>query len=319
MGKKDRNQRKKKDRQDRLRRAKHRQHYGPNAGFDGGPADELELPPETATERLLWERSRRPSLLGRLRVLLFGRSEPSPRDRAQELAFDALEAADPTAAVDLARQALALDPDCSDALYVLALDAGTPAERLRFLERAVEAAGRTLGGPLYIEANRGHFWGLLETRPYMRSRAALADVLRGEGRVDEAVRHYAALLDLNPNDNQGLRDVLLGCYLRAGDLDGARGLLGRYAEEPGAVFGYGRVLERFLSGDPAGAADALREARRQNPHVEAYLTGRKRLPAQQPAYCSPGDENEAVHCAIYLLDPWARHPEAVAWLKGRPA
>jgi len=312
MGKKDREQRKKKDRQDRIRRAKHRRHHGPGPADE--PDDELELPPETATERRLWEMSRRPSLLGRLRGLLFGRAEPQPRDRAQELAFDALEAADPTAAADLARQALALDPDCSDALYVLALDVGTPAERLRLLGQAVEAAERTLGGQ-YVEANQGHFWGLLETRPYMRARAALADVLRGAGRVDEAARHYAALLDLNPNDNQGLRDVLLGCYLRAGNLDGARGLLGRYAEEPGAVFGYGRVLERFLSGDPSGAEAALHEARRWNPHVEAFLTGRRRLPGRQPAYCSPGDENEAIHCATYLLDAWVRYPEAVAWLR----
>lgn len=315
MGKRDREQRKKKDRRDRIRRAKHQQHYGPEAG----PDDELELPPETATERMLWEWSRRPSLFGRLRGLLFGRPESSSRDRAQELAFDALEDADPVAAVALARRALALDPDCSDALYVLALDARTPAERLRLLGQAVAAAERTLGGPQYIEANRGHFWGLLETRPYMRARAALADVLRGEDRVDEAVRHYAALLDLNPNDNQGLRDVLLGCYLRTGDLDGARGLLARYAGEPGAVFGYGRVLERFLSGDPAGAADALQEVRRWNLHVEAYLTGRRRVPGVQPGYYTPGDENEAVHCAAQLLDAWVRHPEAVAWLKGRPA
>lgn len=316
MGKHDRDRRRKKERQDRIRRARHRRHHG--SGPTDDPADELELPPETATERMLWEWSRRPSLLGRLRGLLFGRSEPSPRDRARELAFDALEATDPAAAADLARRALALDPDCSDALYVLALDARTPAERLRLLEQAIAAAERTLGGQ-YIEANRGHVWGLLETRPYMRARAALADVLRGEGRVDEAARHYAALLDLNPNDNQGLRDVLLGLYLRAGDLAGAGGLLVRYDEDPGAVFGYGRVLERFLSGDPAGAADALREARRWNPHVEAYLTGRKRLPAVQPAYCSPGDENEAVHCAAQLLDAWARHPEAVAWLRKQPA
>jgi tetratricopeptide (TPR) repeat protein len=153
----------------------------------------------------------------------------------------------------------------------------------------------------------------------MRARAALADILRGESRLSEAISHYEALLDLNPNDNQGLRDVLLGCYFLTDNLEGVRRLLEQYAEDGSAIFAYGRVLERFLAGDLEGADEARQQAHEANRHVEGYFTGRKRLPRRPPEWCSPGDENEAVHCATYLADAWRRHHGAVVWLGGRQA
>ena len=325
MGKNDRKQRKRKERRERLRREKHLRHYGPGGpddvdddeDLDDGPEGlGLELPSEAAVERSL---RGGPSLLGRLLGWLPGAQRAgTAQDQAQELAYDAMdamEAADPDRATELARQALTLHPGCSDALYVLALNAArSREEQIEVLERAVAAAERRLGGPPYFEENRGYFWGILETRPYMRARAALADILRGEGRLAEAIGQYEALLGLNPNDNQGLRDVLLGCYFMADDVEGVRRLLERYAEDSGAVFAYGRVLERFLAGDLEGAARARQEARGANARVEGYLTGRKRLPRYPPDWCSPGDENEAVHCAFYLADAWRRHAKALAWL-----
>jgi tetratricopeptide (TPR) repeat protein len=327
MARKDRKQKKKMERQERLRKEKHLRHYGPGGFFlelppeeadDEAGAFDLELPPETASERMLRNMTRGGGLLGRLRSLLPGGRHPDDnREQAQELAYDAMEAAEPGEASDLARRALDLDPDCTDALYTLALNAArSRGEQIQLLEQAVAAAERNLGGPGYFEENKGHFWGLLETRPYMRARAALADILRGEGRPGAAIGHYEALLDLNPNDNQGLRDVLIGCYFLADDLGGVRRLLQQYEGEFSAVFNYARVLERFLSGDREGAARARQEARAENPHVEAFLLGKKKLPRRLPDYVQFGHETEAIHCAVYLGEAWQRQPQALSWLKG---
>lgn len=54
----------------------------------------------------------------------------------------------------------------------------------------------------------GHFWGLLETRPYLRTRLGLAHALWTAGRRAEAVQHLQDMLRLNPNDNQGVRYTL---------------------------------------------------------------------------------------------------------------
>ena len=47
----------------------------------------------------------------------------------------------------------------------------------------------------------------------MRARLNLAGLLRAVGLEQDAITHFEALLELNPNDNQGVRDLLLGSYL----------------------------------------------------------------------------------------------------------
>jgi tetratricopeptide (TPR) repeat protein len=238
-----------------------------------------------------------------------------PAGRAQDLAYQAMEQPDSAGAARLARQALELDPNCVDALTTLAgINARSEADLIMLLQEAVAAGERGLGADA-IKNSEGHFWGLVTTRPYMRARAALAEVLQKAGRWSEAIGHFEALLGLNPNDNQGNRDPLLGCYLAAGNLDKARQLMDQYADCAMAVFAWGAVLERFLAGDLPAAASALKKARTANRHVEAYLTGAQRIPQKLPQSYQLGDKNEAIRAADVLLDAWRRHPEAARWLK----
>ncbi len=208
-----------------------------------------------------------------------------------------------------------LDPDCVDALVAKAqVTSRSREELLAGLQKAVQAGERTLG-PEYFKNNRGRFWGLLETRPYMRARAELAETLWFLGRRGEAIGHYEALLDLNPNDNQGIRDILLGCYFEVDDLEGVRKLLKQYQGDSSAIFRWSGVLERFLSGDFEEAAKERKEAQGANPYVEAYLTGRKWVPLHVPDYYSPGKESEAIHCVSSFGKAWLRHSKALEWLE----
>jgi len=238
----------------------------------------------------------------------------SLQEEAQELAYRAMEAPTRARALTLAQQALAKDPDCVDALVTLAAASARSVEDLiAGLEKAVSAGEGSLGGK-YFEENKGHFWGILETRPYMRARQQLADLLLDVGRVTEAIHHFEALLALNPNDNQGVRDILLGCYLAGDDLDGTRRLLREYNEDDSAVFNWGRTLEGVLSGDFKGAERSLEHARNHNRFVELYLTGKKKLSRAMPDSYSFGSEEEALISMECLGDAWATHPEALIWL-----
>jgi len=242
------------------------------------------------------------------------RGRNDKRAQAQDLAYEAMESRDPEKAAALAVKAVALDPHCVDALTILAQVAS--ADRNELIENirvTVQAGERDLGREFFQE-NRGHFWGLLETRPYMRARAYLAELLLAEGRSGDATREYEELLGLNPNDNQGLRYPLLGCYLAAGNLAGVRRLFQEYEDEGSAMFTWARVLERYLAHDATGAAAALKDAREANAHVEKYLTGRKPMPAKLPGYYGMGDESEAVICADAIGVAWRQNPQAVDWL-----
>ena len=236
------------------------------------------------------------------------------KDEAQQIAFDAMEAETETDARKLAKRALRLDPDCVDALVLINdLDAPTPKARIEGLKKAVEAGERALGAR-FIQENKGHFWLLLETRPWMRALDRLASDLKEAGLNLDAIGIYERLLELNPNDNQGVRDPLLGVYLTVGDLKGAAKLLKNYEDDALANFAWGRVLERFLAGDRAGAKAALEIARAANHHVEHYMTARKPLPKEPPEMYSPGSEEEAVLLLRNLGGAWAAHKDAALWL-----
>ena len=240
--------------------------------------------------------------------------EADAKNEAQQFAFDAMEAENDTQARKLAKRALRLDPDCVDALVVMTqLDARTPREAIEGLQKAVAAGERSLGAK-FIRENEGHFWMLIETRPWMRAMAELAAAMKGVGLLTDAIRIYDRMLKLNPNDNQGVRNPLLGLYLAVNDLIGAGGLLNKYKEDSMANFAWGRVLERFLAGDRRAARAALEKARKANRFVVQYMTAKMPIPEELPEMYSPGSEEEAVLCMDAVGFAWAQHKDAIFWL-----
>lgn len=249
----------------------------------------------------------------------------SSRDRtfdAQEHAYNAMEAManeDWELAQHEAMKAIKLDPNCVDALTVMSqLGSENETELIDNLCRTVARGEKSLGKKFFQE-NAGWFWGLHETRPYMRARAQLAGLLSESGRVDEAIGHWEEMLRLNPNDNQGLRYPLLGGYLEQGNLPGVERVFSDYPDEGSAMFAWARVLASFLAGKESEATSALSDARAANQHVEAYLIGRKKMPADGPGYYSPGEPSEAIVCMFEIGSAWKKHAAAVDWLKRQKA
>ena len=153
----------------------------------------------------------------------------------------------------------------------------------------------------------------------MRARARLAETLRAAGRVEEAVLEWETMLKLNPNDDQGVRHMLLTHYLAVRQPQNAQRLMAEYPRdfETSTAFAYAHVLERFLSEDVAGAAWALALARRQNPHTEVYLADFHKRPESVPDRCLPGSEDEAAYFADALRLAWKAYPAARLWLAGQ--
>jgi len=234
---------------------------------------------------------------------------------AQDLIYEAFEARGPHRAA-LARQALTISPDCADAYLLLAEETASSAEEAReLLEQGVAAGERALG-PQPFDEDVGYFWGILETRPYMRARAALATTLWALGRREEAVEHHRELLRLNPNDNQGLRDLQAEWLLWLELYEELDALFAAYDEDAAAALVYSKALAAFRrDGATAEAEQLLDVAREANPYVVAYLTGRNDLPKRLPDYAGFGDESEAVDYAAGAAALWASVPGALTWLE----
>jgi tetratricopeptide (TPR) repeat protein len=234
----------------------------------------------------------------------------SPAERAQDLCFQAFDVRG-RRRVQLARQALELDPDCADAYVILAEQAGTLDDELRQYAAGVHAGERALGAEALAQ-DAGDFWANSETRPYMRSRLGLAEALVRAGRGDEAIEHYQELLRLNPNDNQGVRYTLLPQLLRTGrDVEAAR-LLKQYDEES-ANWAYAQALLAFrLSGPSAAAKRELHRALRINRHVPELLASGGAIPT--PPHYAIGSIEEAFCCAVELRAAYRATAGAVEWI-----
>src|SRR5579871_1074697 len=240
--------------------------------------------------------------------------QDTPLGKAQALMYRAFEESDEKKRIQLAKDALAISPDCADAYNLLAEHAPTLKETRRLYEQGVAAGERALG-PEAFQRDVGRFWGILETRPYMRARLGLAHGLWSAGRREEAVQHLQDMLRLNPGDNQGVRYTLAG-FLLFLDRDEDLARLLQENDEPSATWAYSKALLAFRQhGDTPEARQLLTQAKKTNKHVPRYLTGEKYPPAVQPRYYSPGDENEALNYIGSFLAAWKSTPGAVAWLR----
>lgn len=251
--------------------------------------------------------------LGKRRRKATGKAS-TPAERAQDIAYRAFDAVGRRRVI-LAREALAVWPDCADASVILGEQAAGPARALPFYQQAVAAGRRALGDEA-IDRMTGNFWSVLETRPYMRARLGLARTLVELGRPDEAIPEYLDLLHLNPNDNQGARYLLLLQYLRANRDAEASELLARYPDDPTAEWAYSRVLLCLRSGDRPQAIASLEVARNFNSVVPEYLLDQDaEPPALDDFGVSIGGPDEAWEYAQAYGDIWRATQGALDWLR----
>ncbi len=241
--------------------------------------------------------------------------ENTPLAKAQAVLQRAYQTDNEKQRVKLAKQALDLCPDCADAYVLLAEHAARRKEALELYEQGVQAGERAIGPEAFQQAV-GHFWGILETRPYMRARLGLAHSLWTAGRRDEAIQHLQEMLRLNPGDNQGIRYTLAGFLISEDrDEDLAR-LLEQYPDEASAAWAYTKALLAFRQhGDTAEGRKLLKEGLKTNKHIPAYLTGEKFPPQELPSYYSPGQESEALEYIGSFMAGWKATPGAIDWLK----
>lgn len=235
------------------------------------------------------------------------------KSRSQDLVIQAQEQP-VTKGKELIKQALKLNPNNVDAYIYLSNLEKDIDKAIALLNKAIEAGEKTLGEKAF-EEDKGHFWGLVETRPYMRAKASLADCLLAKKEVDKAIEVYEEMLELNPNDNQGIRYLLSTFLLTKSDLSKFEKFIEKNDDENCAVWTYNNALYSFKKfGQTIKSQKALLEAYKSNKFVIDYMLGYKELPKQQPEYIGRGDENEAVSYVSGSWPIWDKTKGALDWL-----
>lgn len=232
--------------------------------------------------------------------------------QAQDIIYDALDEPNRQKRLVLARKALSISPYCADAYNLLAEESESLEERLELYGQGVNV-GRMALGDLFFEENTGYFWGVFETRPYMRALAGFSKCLWEKGKRQEAINNYQEIIKLNPNDNQGIRYTLINCLLTEGMYEEAEKLLAEY-QEPGCFMLYSKALLSFSKSGSINSAKHLRPALESNAYVPQYLLGQKHIPWFPPAMYSLGSEEEAIIYSAEADEAWETVPGALDWL-----
>ena len=231
---------------------------------------------------------------------------------AQEFMFDAWETDDLDVVLKLIRKAIKKSPLCADAYsFYCEISEEPPESKIGTLETALYAASVALGEDFQEFA--GNFWGFVETRPYMRAKAALADALWESGNFYPAMSHCHEMLKLNPNDNQGIRHLLANYYLELEMVDDLSVLLDDYSGDMRPFLQYTRALLAYRQSSP-DADDIAKAAIRSNKHIPSLLSKCKLQPKSNSGYITLGEMDEAIDYINHNIKPWIRTPNAIEWI-----
>lgn len=235
------------------------------------------------------------------------------KEQAQDLVFDAYELTRTKAKLNIER-ALQLDPDCIEAYEFLGSMERTAELASLFYEKGI-AIGRRVFGGKYLEEHKGMFWGFHETRPFMRCLQHYSDCLYTMGKVRECVSILEEIIELNPNDNQGVRGQLLLYLIKLGENKKFLKYSKMFEEDNMAFSLFNRALFAFKTeGETENSNKQLSKALKQNKFVAKRLLSNKPVTFLADHY-GYGDENEADYYASFAQQIWAETKGAREWLK----
>ena len=242
--------------------------------------------------------------------------EKTPMEEAEEMLHRAYGESRAERRLSLAQKALELSTDCAEAWLMLAREGSHEAEkRAELYERAMAASMRIMGSKPF-EESVGHFWGILEARPYLRARFGLAETLWEMGRKHEALEHYRELLRLNPGDHQSVRYVLIQRLLSLGLDDSAQSLLQRYEGEESIYWYYTSALVSFrLLGESSRSRELLQRALKRFPKTVSFLLDPSKIPQDERLYYAlPSEQRDGIEYAKSFASHWKATAGALQWL-----
>ncbi len=161
-----------------------------------------------------------------------GKFELTDEEKAYDLFEQAMESYSTSEIRKLLKQALRLYPNFTDAKMELVLLLEDEFKRLKELEKLEKLEKEYLENEGYfIEDNISHFYGILETRPYIRLVYSIASLYQEMGSYRKAIELYENIIELNENDNMGARYSLMGLYAMLEEPDKMFAIIERYPED----------------------------------------------------------------------------------------
>lgn len=234
-------------------------------------------------------------------------------EEANDLLQAAYEPESPAKGVALARKAFELDPFLSDALLHIAKEGKLSfPETLMYLNEALRISISLLSKEDFSTKDYP-FWLDYETRPFMRALHCLGITYYEERLFDYAEFYLSFALDLNPNDNQGIRYLHAHVLLSQRKIKEAKKFLDKW-NESSAQLAYARLLLGLIEQRASDQLEKLwEEAYESNSYIPELLL--KRSIPYSDGYYQRGDENEACVYLGYGWRCWHNNLAELSWLR----
>lgn len=222
-------------------------------------------------------------------------------------------------AVKIFRSVIKEFPEHIDAHHHLAMvlaNLGRKEESLQLWEKAVDIGMQcfpenfTIGKAL-LE------WGQIENRPFLRAYDGLGLAYLAKGEIEKARPIFDDLLALNPNDNQGIRALLVECNFALNNPEEVLNVCDKYPDDAMAETLYGRSLSLFQLGKKEEAEKTMREAIEYLPVVAKELMKKRHRKPQSmmEGYITSGGPDEAYDYWKSFGKYWDETEGAIDFLK----
>ncbi len=178
------------------------------------------------------------------------------------------------------------------------------------LEHQCAIVEQSLGGETVVLESRYE-----ENHPALRGLMRRLELSLRHGDNQAMERDARLLLKLDPNDDQGVRLLIMDDLLRSGRYADALALADKYSgdSEPDLLFG--AALASFRQGGKQEAESLLTKAMKEFPLVAPMLLKKSpRVPRVQED-TGPGSAGQAWYYRESALDLWQETPEALIWLR----
>ena len=186
-----------------------------------------------------------------------------------------------------------MSPDCFDAILFQCDLEENGIKRMKLLDDGLEFEKNRLTKEKYFDKeNIGHFYGVFETRPYIRGLATKVEYLLEEGKLRQAANVCKEVLRLNENDNLGARYLLMAIYATLEEEKDMLDLYKKYPEEDLEML-FPLFAIYYKIGNDKKAKDYLNRIDKCNSNFVKYFKGTIK-PSEKinHGYYSRGDSSE---------------------------
>ncbi|MCC0638928.1 MULTISPECIES: DUF6398 domain-containing protein [unclassified Clostridioides] len=190
----------------------------------------------------------------------------------------------------------------------LSQEAKNHIESIRYMEEAVN-----IGKSMITKEDRQlGFWKGVSTRAYMVALESLARKLESIDNLKEARKVLEYLIEINPDDEQGIRYKLLNVLIRLNDRIAINNLFEMYKEEKSATWMYSKALYYFKNKNMFLASDAIKSAKNKNKYIGLYLIDWRNAFGRE--FVTAEEKGEAVYYYDENIVLWNEVKGSMDWL-----